>query len=178
MIFFFPVTFEGIQCYVLVSNHQPCFTDTTPEPPTATGGGDAISGFSWMGKHPCSTRSVHPAATMCRRKLWPSLPCQGSLHLMQLFQLWERKEGQNRSINEALETKGSFFSWKARGKIRDHAQSGCMLIWFFYIPWLNSLAEFHPVNPWENNGARAARWHYTLCAAQSMFFKCTHRNKD
>lgn len=58
---------------------------------------------------------------------------------------WERKEGQNPSINETLETKSSFFSCKAYRKIRDHAQSVCMLRWFLSILLLHSLAEFHPV---------------------------------
>lgn len=41
--------------------------------------------------------------------------------------------GQSPSINEALETKGSFFSCRAHGKIRDHAQSVCMLIRFLSV---------------------------------------------
>lgn len=52
---------------------------------------------------------------------------------------------QSPSINGALETKGSFFLCRAHGQIRDRAQSGCMLIRFLYVLYLNSLAEFHPV---------------------------------
>lgn len=108
IIFHYAATFESMWCNGPVSNHHPCFSDTTPESPAATGCRDAISGRSCMGLCPFLARSVNPAVAMCRCEVLLSLPHQGALHLIQPF--WPKEKRRAKPQHKwGFRDKGLFF---------------------------------------------------------------------